>query len=134
MSGSRLPRLVVVVPTGCTSRVAPGPDVAVVDEMALVKCHGPAEVRAARGSRFVTISPVAPTESKPGYGPPLGADGVRLAVAAAEGMPVFALGGVTQGNARIFLDAGAYGVAVMGAVLRAEDPDDVVRRLVEAIS
>lgn len=134
MSGSRLPRLVVVVPTGCTSRVSPGPDVALVDERALVKCHGPDEVRAARGSRFVTISPVAPTESKPGYGPPLGVHGVRVAVAAAAGMPVFALGGVTEANARDFIDAGAHGVAVMGAVLRAEDPHDVVRRLLEAIS
>jgi thiamine-phosphate pyrophosphorylase len=128
-----MPHLLVVVPHGAQPRVADSAEVRVVPERELVKCHSVGEVLAAAGAPFVTISPVAPTPTKPGYGPPLGVEGVRAAVAAAGDMPVFALGGVTEGNARSFCDAGAYGVAVMGAVLRAEDPDAVVRDLLEVL-
>lgn len=125
-----LPRLLVVVPRGGRRRLDAGPGVLVVAEEDLVKCHDVAEVRAAVGApvpaEFVTISPVAPTASKPGYGPALGVAGVRAAVAAAHGVPVFALGGVTPANAPSFLAAGAHGVAVMGPVLRADEPQAVV--------
>ncbi len=126
-------RLLVVVPADAEPRVAPGQGYRVVREEALVRCHSAAEVVQARGAELVTISPVAPTLSKPGYGPALGVPGVRAAVRAAGPMPVFALGGVTVGNARLFLDAGAYGVAVMGPVLRAADPDLVVRQLLAVV-
>ncbi|MFC7494888.1 MULTISPECIES: thiamine phosphate synthase [unclassified Nocardioides] len=129
----RLPRLLVVVPAGGVARVESGPEVLVVPELDLVKCHSVDEVAAAR-AEFVTLSPVAPSLSKPGYGPPLGVEGVRAAAAVAGGTPFFALGGVDAGNARSFLDAGAHGVAVMGAVLRADDPDRVVVELLEAIA
>jgi len=128
-----LPRLLVVVPAGQASRIAEGPGYAVVREEELVKCHSVSELLAASGSPFVTISPVAPTLTKPGYGPPLGVEGVRAAVAAAGGTPVFALGGVTADNAASFRGAGAYGVAVMGVVLRAEDPLVAVHDLLGAL-
>lgn len=129
-----MPRLLVVVPRGGTRRLVSGAGFEVVREERLTKCHSAAEVVAARGARFVTISPVAPTLSKPGYGPALGIDGVRAAVVAAGEMPVFALGGVTPANARSFLDAGACGVAVMGPVLRAADPHAVVCAYLEVLS
>ena len=128
-----MPRLLVVVPAGGAPRLASGPGYAVIREEQLVKCHSVAEVEAARRAAFVTISPVAPTLSKPGYGPALGVAGVRAAVEAAGAVPVFALGGVTPENARSFRDAGAYGVAVMGAVLRADDPRAVVADLVAVL-
>ena len=128
-----MPRLLVVVPAGTSPRLASGPGYAVVREEHLVKCHSVAEVEAAGHAAFVTISPVAPTPSKPGYGPPLGVAGVRAAVEAAGPVPVFALGGVTTANARSFREAGAYGVAVMGAVLRAADPRAVVADLVAVL-
>jgi thiamine-phosphate pyrophosphorylase len=94
-------------------------------------CHGVDDVaRAAdEGACWVTVSPVATTPSKPGYGPPLGADGVRRAVAAARSTPVFALGGVEASSVTDLRAAGAHGVAVMGAVMRAADPAVVVSRL-----
>ncbi|MCH1866661.1 thiamine phosphate synthase [Nocardioides sp. CFH 31398] len=94
-------------------------------------CHDQAAVaRAAEeGAAYVTISPVASTVSKPGYGPALGAEGVRRAVEAAGGLPVLALGGVSAGSAAHLSAAGAHGVAVMGAVMRAHDPAAVVSAL-----
>lgn len=99
-------------------------------------CHDEAEVRRAvtAGASYVTVSPAARSDSKPGYGPPLEVSGVRRLAASAEGMPVFALGGVDPGNARSFLDAGAHGVAVMGLLMRADDPSAMTERLIAEMS
>lgn len=98
-------------------------------------CHdGKEVVRAVEGgASYVTLSPVAVTASKPGYGPPVGTRGVRRAADLAGKVPVFALGGVDVGNAAAMRAAGAHGVAVMGAVMRAEDPAVVVARIQEEV-
>lgn len=99
-------------------------------------CHEDEEVRraVAGGASYLTISPVAASTSKPGYGPALGQDGVRRAVALAGDVPVFALGGVEVNNAAAMRAAGAHGVAVLGAVMRAADPADVVARVLEEVA
>ena len=93
-------------------------------------CHDAADVRRAtdEGCDWVTVSPVRATASKPGYGPALGTAGVA---ALADGPPAYALGGLTAADARPCLDAGAVGLAVMGAVMRAEQPDRVVADLLD---
>ena len=75
---------------------------------------------AAGGADYVTLSPVFPSPSKPGYGPPVGAEGLRQLVAGAS-IPVIALGGVESGNIGSCLAAGAGGVAVMGVLMRTPD-------------
>jgi thiamine-phosphate pyrophosphorylase len=81
---------------------------------------------------YVTLSPIYPTESKPGYGPALGP---QRAAGLAGDRRWLALGGVdTPARAAECMAAGAAGVAVMGAVMRAADPEHVVRDLVEALS
>jgi thiamine-phosphate diphosphorylase len=87
-------------------------------------CHDAVEVAGAvaAGADYVTVSPVHPTPSKPGYGPALGEGGLAELVAAAGPVPVFALGGITPDTVTGCLGAGAYGVAVMGAVMAADDP------------
>lgn len=94
-------------------------------------CHDAAEVAGAvaEGVDYVTVSPVATTRSKPGYGPALGTQGVSALAAAS--VPVLTLGGVTPATTREALDAGAHGVAVMGAVMRAADPARVVTEFLE---
>ena len=67
---------------------------------------------------YVTISPVFLTPSKPGYGPALGPAGLASRMASARSS-VFALGGVTPERVAPCLAAGAYGVAVMGAIMGA---------------
>lgn len=97
-------------------------------------CHNAAELAAAQaeGAAHVTLSPVYATASKPGYGPALGP--ARLAELCAKAVvPVYALGGVdSPARVRECLAAGAHGVAVMGAVMRARDPGAAAARLVEA--
>jgi thiamine-phosphate pyrophosphorylase len=94
---------------------------------------------AAEGCDYVTLSPVASSASKPGYGPALGPDRfAELAKQAGDAHgrrpAVYALGGVTPDNAGDWLAAGADGVAVMGAVMRAGDPGAVVEELLHALA
>ena len=95
-------------------------------------CHDRASVdrAAAEGCDWVTVSPVRATASKPGYGPALGPAGLA---ALTGGPPAYALGGVTAADARPCLDVGAVGLAVMGAVMRADRPDLVVGELLGAL-
>jgi len=82
-------------------------------------CHDAGELRraAAELCDYVTLSPVFASPSKPGYGPALGLATLDALVTA--GVPaVYALGGVRPEDVAGCLDAGARGVAVMGAVMR----------------
>lgn len=99
-------------------------------------CHDESQLRQAvtGGAAWVTLSPVAASPSKPGYGPALGIDGVARLAPAAAGVPVYALGGIDATNATDFQAAGAHGVAVMGTVMRADDPAAVVERLLGAVA
>ena len=104
------------------------------DTTAFRKCHGLDELVAAAeaGAGFATLSPIYPTRSKPGYGPPLGLAALGRMVQVVR-LPVYALGGVdSPGRVRDCLDEGASGVAVMGAVMRAEDPARFVKELMTA--
>jgi thiamine-phosphate pyrophosphorylase len=94
-------------------------------------CHRAAELRdaAVEGCTYATLSPIFPSASKPGYGPALGPESLRDAP-----LPVLALGGVTASNAATCLAAGAAGVAVMGAVMRADDPAAAVAALLDALT
>jgi thiamine-phosphate pyrophosphorylase len=97
--------------------------------------HSAAEATSliAAGADYVTVSPVFLTESKPGYGPALGLDGLAGAVAAAGG-PVVALARINPANAAACITAGAAGIAVMGEIMRAADPEATVRALIAAIA
>jgi thiamine monophosphate synthase len=90
-------------------------------------CHHGADVDQAVAERcdYVFVSPVFATASKPGYGPPLGPAG--LAALCRPNLPVYALGGVLPEHVAACRQAGAYGVAVMGPVLR--DPPIVAAYL-----
>ena len=87
---------------------------------------------AAEGASFVTFGPVFSTPSKKSYGQPQGLDALAR-VATAVTIPVFAIGGVTPENAADCMAAGAHGVAVVGAVMKAQDIPGVVRRFEAAL-
>jgi thiamine-phosphate pyrophosphorylase len=99
-----------------------------------VSAHTPDEAAAqlAAGADYVTLSPIFLSASKPGYGPAVGLDALAAAARLSRG-PIIALGGIDAANAAACLTAGARGIAVMGEVMRAADPEATVRRLLAAI-
>jgi thiamine-phosphate pyrophosphorylase len=85
------------------------------------------------GADYVTLSPIFLTDSKPGYGPALGLDTLRVAAGSSPGR-IIALAGIDERNAASCITAGAGGIAVMGEIMRSADPEGTVRRLIAAIS
>jgi thiamine-phosphate pyrophosphorylase len=116
-------------------KVAEARRIAGPDALIGISTHSLEEVRqaAGAGANYATLSPVFPTETKPGYGPGLGLDRFAMVAKTVE-LPLLALAGVTRDNARACLEAGAAGIAVMGSIMRAENPEGVVAGLVAAIS
>ena len=96
-------------------------------------CHSPGELQAAEraGADRATYSPVFTTASKPGYGPPLGLDGLAAGCRVVPGLAVVALGGIGPGRARAGIEAGAAAVALMGAVRGAQVPATVGRSVAD---
>lgn len=86
----------------------------------------------AEGADFATLSPVFPTKSKFSSGPVLGLDAFGRELALAGG-PVYALGGVGAENASICIERGARGVALIGAILGADDPARAAREVRAAL-
>ena len=91
-----------------------------------MSAHSMVDVTSAQaaGADYVTLSPIHETTSKPGYGPALGIEAVRLAAKAS--IAIVGLGGISAENAAAVRDAGAAGVAIMGSVMRATNPAQVV--------
>jgi len=74
------------------------------------------------GADYITFGPIFETDSKKAYGPPQGLELLQGVASTARGLPVLAIGGVTIERVHACLEAGAYGVAVIGAVWGADDP------------
>ena len=103
------------------------------DALIGVSCHAPDEVKAAReaGADYVHLAPLHDPLSKPSGRPALGVK--ALEVAARDGLPVIAQGGLEAANAAQAVGAGAAGIAVTGAVLAAADPAAAASELRETL-
>lgn len=75
----------------------------------------------ADGADYVGVSPVFATPTKADHAAPLGVAGLR-AIRAATKLPLVAIGGLHAGNARETIRAGADGLAVVSAIVAADDP------------
>jgi thiamine-phosphate pyrophosphorylase len=99
----------------------------------LIGCstHGVAEaVRAqANGADYVAIGSMYPTTSKEKY-KLVGLETLRR-VRLKVSIPLIAIGGINPTNVPEVMKAGADGVAVIGAVLGADDVEKAARKLVE---
>ena len=87
----------------------------------------------AEGADYVVLGPVYETPSKTMYGAPLGVRALEEACRRVR-VPVIGIGGVTATRARDVRRAGAFGVAVVTAVLAADDVERAVRELLDAVS
>ncbi|WP_119304156.1 thiamine phosphate synthase [Dongia deserti] len=99
---------------------------------ASVHNSGEAEAAVQIGADYLVVAPVFETESKALSHRPLGLPGLH-AIARSMPVPVIALGGILPQRAADCLDAGAAGVAAMGAVMRAGDPASVVHAFLKAM-
>jgi thiamine-phosphate pyrophosphorylase len=100
-----------------------------------VSTHGLEEAQhaAAEGADFVVFGPVFTTPSKLAYGPPQGLQQLAAVVRQVP-IPVLAIGGIDQTNVPQVIEAGAYGVAMIRAVLAAADPCQAAARLHMALA
>ncbi|MFT6629373.1 MAG: thiamine-phosphate pyrophosphorylase [Flavobacteriales bacterium] len=83
-------------------------------------------IAARLGCHYATLSPIFPSDSKPGYGPALGLSTLRDAATQYPALAVLALGGVSLPRLAELHGAGAHGVAALGAFACAR-PGDVWR-------
>lgn len=84
------------------------------------------------GASYVGVGPIYATATKDGLPEPLGPAGVEKVAAAVE-IPVIAIAGITAARVPELLNAGAHGVAVIGAVANAADPAAATAELLEAL-
>ncbi len=82
--------------------------------------HSAEEANGAESSDWFLVGTLFPTASHPG------AAGSGLGVIRARGAesspPCIGIGGITRENARSVMQAGAHGIAVLAAILEADDP------------
>lgn len=91
-------------------------------------CLADIAAAAAGGADFVTFGPVYATPSKLAYGPPQGLEALDRACQNSP-LPVFALGGIKSCHIRALQCSGCHGVALIGAIIAADDPAAAVRCL-----
>ncbi|MET7877043.1 thiamine phosphate synthase [Micromonospora sp. DT68] len=109
----------VLGPTGVLGATARAPETAIA--------------AIAAGADYLGVGPCHATTTKTGLPDPIGPSGVRAVVDAVD-VPVIAIGGVTAARVPALRDAGAYGVAVVGAVSAAADPAQAAAELLRALT
>lgn len=112
------------VPVGALRRVVPA------GFLIGASTDDPARARrlVAEGADYVGCGTVYATATKPDAGAVIGLEGLE-AVAGAVDVPVVGIGGVTAARSAEVARTSAAGVAVIAAVMRAEDPARAVRAL-----
>jgi thiamine-phosphate pyrophosphorylase len=86
----------------------------------------------ADGADYLGCNAVFYTPTKTDTGTPLGIEGFRHLVQAVS-LPVVAIGGIKATNAAELIQAGAAGVAVVSAVMVADNPETATRELCQVI-
>jgi thiamine-phosphate pyrophosphorylase len=99
-----------------------------------VSTHNLEEARAAEqgGADFITFGPVFDTPSKANFGDPVGIESLKN-LKNEISIPIFALGGIKSGNVIKVMGAGAAGVAMISAIMAAEDIIKASAKVIETI-
>lgn len=99
-----------------------------------VSTHNEEQFRAAidTSADYVAVGPIFATSTKANPDPVVGIEFVRRMRRLTE-KPIVAIGGVTLERAAALIEAGADSVAVIGDILKAQDPAARARKYVEAL-
>ena len=89
------------------------------------------------GADYIGCGPFRYTTTKKNLSPILGLEGyaaiVRQMKEAGIHLPIVAIGGITRTDISALLQTGVSGIAVSGTVLRAENPVEEMREIVQAV-
>ncbi len=98
------------------------------DRLIGLSTHGPAQVLEATALKpdSIGFGPIFSTSTKADHDPVVGLDGLRAARALTT-IPIFAIGGITADRVGDILAAGANGVAVISAILKAENLEQAIK-------
>ena len=86
-----------------------------------------------QGADYIVLGPIYETPSKQMFGPPLGIHTLEK-VCSLVRIPIIGIGGVTAARAREMRRAGAFGAAVITAILGADDIESATRELLDAVT
>jgi thiamine-phosphate pyrophosphorylase len=86
-----------------------------------------------QGADYVILGPIYETPSKQAFGPPLGIHTLEKVCRLVD-IPIIGIGGVTAARASEMLGAGAFGVAVIRAILGAADVESATREFLDAMT
>lgn len=90
--------------------------------------HSPEQVREAVALEpdYIGFGPIFSTATKADHDPVVGVEGLRAARARTT-LPIFAIGGIASQHVAEIMTAGADGVAVVSAILKATDLEAAIR-------
>ncbi len=80
------------------------------------------------GADYIGVSPIYATPTKTDTAPPLGLEGLREMRKSVK-IPLVGIGGLNRENAGEVIKNGADGVAVVSAIVAADDPEKAAREL-----
>lgn len=92
------------------------------DKLIGISTHNPDQVRKANAGKpdYLGFGPIFTPGSKQDHDPVVGLEGLRAMIGLTS-LPVFAIGGIQLGQVGEVMQAGAKGVAVISAILKATD-------------
>ena len=86
-----------------------------------------------QGADYIVLGPIYETPTKQMFGPPLGIHTLEKACRLVR-IPIIGIGGVTAARVREMRRAGAFGVAVITAILGAANVESAARELLDAVT
>ena len=100
-----------------------------------VSTHNVTEAIAAAdaGADYIGLGPVYETQTKTDTQPVIGIETIREVASLLPGLPIVAIGGISERRAGAVIKAGASGVAVISAISGEEDPGEAASRLKGAV-
>jgi thiamine-phosphate pyrophosphorylase len=84
------------------------------------------------GADYLGVSPIYSTPTKTDTAQPLGLEGLR-SIRSEVDLPLVGIGGLNADNAEAVIHNGADGVAVVSAIVAADDPEAATRALSEIV-